>query len=347
MTSLLAVVILLLAVSTYAQPCIDSGNINRTLATPLTFPTQSLAASLCVANANDFYLISVPRGAYGSIVVRLAHQVSDGDIDLQLQDAAGTVLESAAGTSGIELFTETGITEGSYYIRAFVFSISNANGANYSLFYNFTTTCQEDIYFPNNNRSIAAFLSLPAAITGRICNVNFDDFFKIAAGNGTLVILLNHTDPSNADVELRLQSADGTLLASSTDTDGTEEIIISVTQAIYYVVADALSVGTGVAYDLVITSNGTLVTTGTPDTTAAQTTAAGTTALATTGGVVTTAVVNTTAAAPTTSRPTTNAQTTGAITGVVATTGIPVASASGLELSLMSLMALIIGFFAL
>ncbi len=77
---------------------------------------------LGVANDDDWYAIDVGPSGFERVLVDLEFSHANGDIDLELYDASGTVLSGSYSTTDNESIDYTVANPGTYYLRVYPFS---------------------------------------------------------------------------------------------------------------------------------------------------------------------------------------------------------------------------------
>jgi len=104
-------------------PTDDAYEENDTLATAYDFTSEGTWLSTIgghgVQADDDWYEINVSPSGYERVQVDCRFADADGDIDIQLVDASGTVLASSTGTSDDEFIDHIVPSAGTYYIRVY------------------------------------------------------------------------------------------------------------------------------------------------------------------------------------------------------------------------------------
>jgi hypothetical protein len=192
--------------------------------------------SIEVPNDDDYYSL-VPT-ATGTLNVSLAFLNSQGDINLQLFDAAQQLLASSASTADGELLSIAVTAGQTYYIR--VFGAGGAVNPNYSM----TIDPPEPIVFPSDaleeNDTFAAARSLAAAdqtyTNLTIDAPNDDDYYSLVpTATGSLNVSLAFLN-SQGDINLQLYDVAQQLLASSATAGDAEQVALPVNAGQLYFV---------------------------------------------------------------------------------------------------------------
>ncbi|MFH1811588.1 MAG: pre-peptidase C-terminal domain-containing protein [Pseudomonadota bacterium] len=105
-----------------APTCSEMGEPNETQqqATPLTPGTH--VGVMCDQDDRDVFALAVPAG--GGIDVSLTFVDTEGDLELRVENAAGTVLASSATTANTEHVALSSLAAATYYIVVYAYSSS-------------------------------------------------------------------------------------------------------------------------------------------------------------------------------------------------------------------------------
>jgi hypothetical protein len=175
---------------------------------------------------DDFY--SIQLAANDQISATASFSNGEGDIDLQLLDSAGTVLDSATTTGNSENVSFTAASAGTYYVRAFLYADNGSTvGNTYSLDVQVTpgtppNQCIVDNFEPNDTLG-----SAPSTSMGSYTNLGQcgdDDYFAITLNNGDSINIDVSFTHSEGDVDIQLYGPNGSVAASSETTTNNENI---------------------------------------------------------------------------------------------------------------------------
>ena len=178
---------------------------------------------------------------------------SDGNLDMQLVDTAGTTVASGTSFSNNELIEINALDAGDYYIRVYPRGASDT-GNSYDLRW---TTKPDDAYEDNDSILNPYDLSTHAGVwlegvDGEGAAYD-DDWYKVTvpAGTGRLSISLRFSN-SDGNLDMQLVDTAGTTVASGTSFSNNELIEINALDAgDYYIrVYPRGASDTGNSYDL-------------------------------------------------------------------------------------------------
>jgi len=206
----------------------DALEENDTAATAATLSPGQVAAQICGGD-DDYYGFSLNVG--DTVSAQITFTAANGDLDLQLLDPSGQVVDSSTTASGnSEAVDHVAVVAGRFVLRVYGYR-GAANG--YQLQLTVTPavpTCREDGYEDNDSQA-AATLVTAGTYGGQICTAD-EDWFAVNLNAGdTLDVNLLFTH-ANGDLDLQLRAPDGTVLRTSASVDDNEEIL-------GYVVANA------------------------------------------------------------------------------------------------------------
>jgi hypothetical protein len=207
--------------------CRDDGfedNDSRTSATPS--PPGTTMAQIC-AGDDDYYRITTAAGTEVAVTVDgFAH--ADGDLDLQLLDSAGAVLDQSAGVTGTEMVSYCAAASGDVFAR--VFGYRSAENA-YDLLISTTSgsCCADDGGEPDDSRTTARGLS-GTRFDGTVCPGD-DDWIRFVLTGPTQIDASIAFDHGTGDLDLELYGPTGMLVDSSRSIRSVETISVPVTDA--------------------------------------------------------------------------------------------------------------------
>ena len=174
------------------------------------------------------------KGTSGDYVA-IAFDTYQGDLDLELYNASGTLIESAKGFRDIESISLKDLASGIYYAK--VVGFSGKTNPNYSLLIN---TPGSDRFEDNDSKEKATILKRNTNLqTWDSLSIDDQDWFKITlpttgvTNNDFVSISFDH---SQGDIDLELHKADGTTAPlESKGVGNTEEISLAGLSGDYYV----------------------------------------------------------------------------------------------------------------
>jgi hypothetical protein len=160
---------------------------------------------------DDFFRIQVQTDRqHLAVDCRFTHL--DGNIDLEVQDATGTALGTAAGTGDSETIDLVVPTAGTYYLR-----VMGANAGNsYRLRWDATSSVVDDAHEEDDTRLLAdGHGNLPDGVW--FDGIQRDhDYFRIQLTGSTLHIQVECTfTHADGDIDLDIQNATGATVALS------------------------------------------------------------------------------------------------------------------------------------
>lgn len=191
----------------------DDGNDNRSNATPLD---GGDTGRICLSD-DDYYVFEVAEA--GPVTVHLDFIDADGDLELELQDAAGATLRSS--TSGTDDETiSMNLQPGTYFAKVWGYWFARND-------YSISVTLPSDAPEPgpgtdgDGSRDGAPTLAAGNAVEGSIDAGDDIDFYRVDAVAFTATLAFAHAD---GDLDLELIDGDGVRIARSQGTSDTETI---------------------------------------------------------------------------------------------------------------------------
>lgn len=220
-----------------------------------TFEPNNDIANATPSNANttyagrqwdeDWFQIEVTTG-FERVVAVLAFSHANGDINIELQDAGGTVLATSESTSDNEQINFTVSADGIYYLRVF----GNNSGNSYDLSWNGLQPPPADDQNEENDTLVSATALLE--VTPLIGVQLDDDWYQITVQPGfehvIATLVFTHAD---GDIDLELYDAGGIVIAVSQTTNDNEQIDFLVSSdGTYYLRVFDFGSGSGNTYSL-------------------------------------------------------------------------------------------------
>jgi hypothetical protein len=249
----------------------DSYEQNDTRATARSLGTLTSSQTinnLVQADANDWYRFTTTRTGSSASSVSLAFLHSQGDLDLELYNSAGTRLRVSQGINNTESVSLGGLAAGTYYIR--VYGYRGVTNPNYGLGINLPASALvEDSY--ENNDTLAMAYNLGTLTTNASLNnlalADSADWFRFtttATGTTSNAVSLSFQN-AQGNLALQLYNSTGSLLATSNGIGNAESLSLANRAAgTYYARVYSATGGTNPGYSLQIVAPTSTTTTPTP-----------------------------------------------------------------------------------
>lgn len=213
--------------------CPDIQEPNNTQATAGTIVAgTAYNALIATSTDNDYYKFTVVAGTNISVSLTTL----PFDYDLQLLNAAGTVVgSSAAGGTTSESITYNNAAAGTYTVRVFGYNAAFSATQCYNLKVTTALACSNT---PEPNESLAAAVSIAANtdVNSQIASASDVDWYKFTntAAQANIYVTLTNLP---ADYDVYLYNAAGTQIGSSTAGSTSSEAIIYNTGTVgtYYI----------------------------------------------------------------------------------------------------------------
>lgn len=179
----------------------------------------------------DWYRFSTSQTAGATALVRLHFLTAEGDLNLELYDAAGTRLAAGVGQDGQEVLALAGLAKGTYFLR--VFGADGAWNGNYNLLINPPSATPGDDAFEDNDTQATAFDLGTAVRTRTLSSLKMTDaadWFRFsldvtgAASGGTATLQFTR---SQGDLDIALYDVSGILLGTGVVAGNTEAISLT------------------------------------------------------------------------------------------------------------------------
>ncbi len=196
----------------------DTYEPNDTLSSAATAP-DSLSGQICSGD-DDFYRITTSTGTDLTVTIDgFVH--GDGDSDLQLLGATGTILASSAGVTNSESVHYCVPSGGNVYARVLGY-LGAENHYDMHVLRSAGSCCLDDAREDDDSRASARTLS-GTSFDGTICPRD-DDYVRFNVSSPTGVVITLVFDHSMGDLDLELYGPSGTLVAASRGTTDEEDI---------------------------------------------------------------------------------------------------------------------------
>lgn len=212
----------------------DSREDDDTTSQATTFSSTITDGEIC---ENDPDYFRIPVSADERLTVRLfGFNHDDGDLDLELQNGAGTTLASSASTENEEVVVYCFGAATTAFARVFGYD-GDINEYSLEVSSSFgSACCVPDVFEENNTRADAEPIALSSSVAASVCPGDIDYFSFPVTAPVQLDITLNIVT-SGQDLNVRLLSPSGTSLATSTARGSMETISRRVTETGTYTVA--------------------------------------------------------------------------------------------------------------
>ncbi len=203
----------------------DSFEENDTRATAKTISTGNHTNLNTCTGDDDYYQITL--AANDQIDATASFTNGEGDIDLELLDGSGTVLDSSSTSNNSENVSFTVVTAGTYYLHVLLYAdagstLGNTYSLNVSVSGSNPVGCPVDTFEPNDTPTTAPTMSLGSYPNLGACGD--DDYYAIPLTSGDSInmdVLFTHAE---GDIDIELLGPDGTVAATSESTTNNENI---------------------------------------------------------------------------------------------------------------------------
>ncbi len=219
------------------------------------FWLSDLTGSGGIAADVDYYMITVTSG-YERVQVELLHSQAEGDLGIELYDAAfASVVYSNSDTDNESIDFEVPVA-GTYYIA--VYNNSGYTGQAYDLWWDDlvpTTVVTDDAYEENDDISTAYSQSVNtwlSAISGMAVAAD-QDWYQIQVSSGLTRVQVDlQFTHAEGDLDIALKDSAGSTITESIGVVDNESIDYDVVSAgtYYLVVTNSSGVYTSQSYDL-------------------------------------------------------------------------------------------------
>lgn len=175
------------------------------------------------AGDEDWFSLSLGTGDDLSVTVTFVH--GEGNLDLELYDAGGTVVASSRTNNGTETLTYRATAAGTFTVRVWLVQDLGPNPGNqYTLqILANAAPCTTDAFEDNDAYGDAAFISDGTETGLNVCTGD-DDFYRLLVSGGDTVtaeVTFNHAE---GDIDLALLGLFGIPLNRSSTSNNTERV---------------------------------------------------------------------------------------------------------------------------
>ncbi|MBN2359435.1 MAG: PPC domain-containing protein [Deltaproteobacteria bacterium] len=199
----------------------DALEENDTIATAAALTPGQVAAQIC-PNDDDYYSFNLNVG--DTVSAQISFTAANGDLDLQLLDPSGQVVDSSTTATGnTETVDHVAVIAGRFALRVYGYRGATNSYQLQLTVTPATPTCREDGYEDNDDQAHATLVTA-GTYDGQTC-AGDEDWFAINLNAGDTLdvnLLFAH---ANGDLDLQLRAPDGVLLRTSASTDDNEEIL--------------------------------------------------------------------------------------------------------------------------
>lgn len=187
---------------------------------------------------DDFFALGLLANETIDVDLRFSH--AEGDIDLQLLDGSGNVVASGTSGSDDESLSYTVPANGTYAIRAFLYSDTGQTPGNgYDLDVAVTSpqaaTCSADGFEPNDTSASLAVINQGGHAGLTLCPGDHDYFGAYMYVGETLSVDASFAH-AEGDIDLWILDSGGNVLQSSQSTSDNESVSHSVTVEDAYII---------------------------------------------------------------------------------------------------------------
>ena len=211
--------------------CVDDRREeNDTIETASSLTSAISDGQIC-ANDPDFFRIAVGSGE--RVTVSLTGAVyEDGDLDLQLVDSDGEILDASASTDDGEEVEFCFAQAGTAYAKVLGYlGDENSYALSATVATDPSACCADDANEPDDSASTATSISLAGGtgtFEGTICPSD-DDWYSFNVSGASRVEVTMLIGVTGQDLDLELRGPSGTVIASSRGTTDEESIDTRVT----------------------------------------------------------------------------------------------------------------------
>lgn len=199
--------------------------------------------SLC-AGDQDFYQVALGANDNVDVTVDFVH--GEGNIDIQLLDPSGAVVQTSATMTGQETISVTAATAGVYTLRVFLQQDLGPNPGNtYTM--NIAANvapCPQDS-FEDNDQDFGAPFVFPGSHANLNVCVGDEDYYDVILSAGERVdvdVLFSHAE---GDIDVQLLGFLGIPLDSSTSSNDNESVSYTANNTGFFTIRVALFSDTG------------------------------------------------------------------------------------------------------
>ncbi len=211
-------------------PADDSFEENDDLASAAAVTPGDHPGLTACQDDDDYYSVTAEAGDF--ITVSLTFLDDDADLDLEIQSAEGTTLDSSgSGTDNEFAFYEVS-EAGTYIIYVEFFGEDDdVAGVTYDMRVSVgdpppaDPCATDDIYEPNDWQATAAAITVGSYADLKTCLGN-DDYYAVELPVGDVQFLLTHTYAAG-DLDLRVLDAEGNTLLNGTGLSGDDDELIT------------------------------------------------------------------------------------------------------------------------
>jgi clostripain len=199
----------------------------------------------------DWFKFDLQKQGISGNYVGISFDTYQGDLDLELYNASGTLIKSAKGFRDVESVSLESLTVGTYFVK--VSGFSSKTNPDYTLFIN---TSGSDRFEENDTKEQAKTLNRNTNLqTWDSLSIDDQDWFKITLPSGVtsndfVGISFDH---SQGDIDLELYNSTGTTkLQESKGVGNTEKISLAGLSGDYYVKVLGYNNATNPNYSLTV-----------------------------------------------------------------------------------------------
>ena len=172
----------------------------------------------------DWYATLVLGGE--TITVDLGFDVAEGDLNLYLYDAGGSLLDASTGSGATEMVTYTASTPGNYYTQVVLAADAGIDlGATYSMDITVSapSVCTTDSAEPNDSLGAASAITA-GTTTGLTACPTDTDWYSFSASTGQTIAVAVAFPHAEGNIDANLYDSTGGLLIGASSVTDDESI---------------------------------------------------------------------------------------------------------------------------
>ncbi len=216
-------------------------NDTRTAAAMINGGLQS-GLTLCPGD-EDFFQVALGTNDSVDITVDFVH--GEGNIDIQLLDPNGTVVQSSATQTGQETISLMATTAGVYTVRVYLTQDLGPNPGNqYTMNISANVAACPQDQFEDNDEDFGAPLIFPGSHTLNVC-VGDEDYFDVILTDGETLEVEAVFSHAEGDIDIQILGLLGIPLASSASSTDNEQVSYTANNVGFFTIRVALFSDTG------------------------------------------------------------------------------------------------------
>ncbi|MAQ15504.1 MAG: hypothetical protein CMN30_12000 [Sandaracinus sp.] len=206
--------------------CVDDAREDDDNIANATVYGSAIGDGRICADDPDLFAIAVLAGERVTVTLD-GFRNAEGDLDLQLLDEAGTILDSSASTADSETVEHCFAAGGTAYAKVIGYGgAENSYALRATVMDDAAMCCMDDTREENDTAATGASLSVTggnASLTGMLCPSD-PDWYRFSVSGPTRIVADMVIGSSGQDLDMELRGPTGTLIASSRGVTDTETI---------------------------------------------------------------------------------------------------------------------------